>query len=235
MAAGREPRLFLSNRVRKSYYYQPQKGVGAWTADGNGQSYIQPGTKYVVGPNGQAEKKPISIIYSNGGLPTACTAPSGYCSWAQSDTGVSQRKNRTLDITEGFNWAPSSGLTVSGAFQYVHSTRTLRLTTSRPILERLPSGLDAKGNGLPVLNIPDAVSIASNPANYIWFASQDHIENHGGAELAGNFDAKYDVSDTGFLRAIRFGARYSNRTEVDDVSAYNWSELTPGWSTWEVR
>ena len=224
--------LTFYQTVFESYYYQPQKGVGAWTANGNGQSYIQPGTKYVVGPNGQVEEA-NSIIYSNGGLPTACTAPSGYCSWAQSDTGVSQRNNRTLDITEGFNWAPSSGLTVSGAFQYVHSTSDLKTYDVQTNFGAPSFGFDARGNGLPVLNIPDAVSIASNPANYIWFASQDHIENHGGAELAGNFDAKYDVSDTGFLRAIRFGARYSNRTEVDDVSAYNWSELTPGWSTWE--
>ena len=220
--------LTIYQTVFESYYYQPQKGVGAWTANGNGQSYIQPGTKYVVGPNGQVEQAD-SVIYTGGGYPS-CIAPSGYCSWAQSDTGVSTSNNRTLDITEGFDWHKDA-LTVSGAFQYVHSTSARKAYDIQTNFGAPSFGFDARGGGMPVLNVSGA-ALMTDASQYIWFASQDHIENHSGVELAANLNAKYDVSNSGFLRAIRFGARYSNRTENDDSSQYNWKELTPGWSTW---
>jgi iron complex outermembrane receptor protein len=220
--------LTIYQTVFESYYNQPQKGVGAWTANGNGQSYIQPGTHYVVGPNGQVEQAD-SIIYTNGGYPS-CIAPSGYCSWAQSDTGESKSNNRTLDITEGFDWH-NDALTVSGAFQYVHSTSGRKNYDIQTNFGAPSFGFDMTGGGMPVLNVSGA-ALMNNASQYIWFASQDHIENHSGAELAANLNAKYDVSNSGFLRAIRFGARYSNRTENDDSSQYNWKELTPGWSTW---
>jgi TonB-dependent receptor len=218
--------LTLYQTVFESYYNQQQVGIAAYDANGTSET-VATGSHYVLGPDKQLLEAD-QITYT-GWNPLPCPSGASSCSWLGTDTGASKGNNRTIDVTEGFNWNPSSNLTASGAFQYVHSTSNDHNLDVFPEAEVPNFGFDNRSGGFPIITMPAAGT--TDPSIYIWEAAMDHIESHSGQEIAANVDAQYTVSDTGFLRAVRFGGRYSNRTEQDNVSGYNWQALNPPWDS----
>jgi TonB-dependent receptor len=136
--------------------------------------------------------------------------------------------NVTTDLAVGTKWQATSRLLVESALQYTVSSdqffrQALFADTTMPTF-----GLDLTGS-TPSFAFPSA-SYLSNPQNWTWTATMDHIEAHVGRALAWNADGTFDVSENGLLRDIKFGARLSARKEKDDVSTYNWQALAPTWS-----
>jgi len=136
--------------------------------------------------------------------------------------------NVTTDFAFGTKWQALPRLSFDSAVQYTISAsqqlhQSLFDDTSMPNF-----GFSANGGGTPTFSFPSA-SYLSNPNNWTWTATMDHIEAHVGRALAWNADGTFDISDTGPLRDIKFGGRLSNRKERDDVSTYNWQPLAPTW------
>ncbi|MDE1146182.1 MAG: TonB-dependent receptor [Azospirillaceae bacterium] len=168
-----------------------------------------------------------SVFGSNGGLLssnslTSTTSP-GTGGSASINPGYTVQHNVTTDLSQGFKWTPTSNWTITSDFQYaVSQSQQERIdlfsTTTVP-----GYGINLTGD-LPVITVNNASSLA-NPANTYWSATMDHLENHYGREFAWSGDADYHVSDSGFLRSFKVGARFADRTEKDNVSSYNWTGL----------
>ena len=218
--------LTIYQTAFQSYYNQLSTGLGAYNASGSSQN-LNTGSHYVLGADHRMVEAD-QLIYT-GWRPMPCPTGVTYCSIASTDTGLSKGNNRTTDLTEGFQWDATDRLFVTGAFQYVHSTSATWNMDIFPDALVPSFGFDLSGGGLPVITVPN-VTILSTPADYWWNAAMDHVEKHSGIQLAWNADAKYVVSDTGFLRAVKFGVRYADLTESDDVAGYSWNGLTPYWN-----
>jgi len=63
-----------------------------------------------------------------------------------------------------------------------------------------------------------------------WRAAMDHIEHSVGEEWAARADIAYNFDDGGFLRRIKFGARYADRDQTIRFTTYNWGAISEVWS-----
>jgi TonB-dependent receptor len=65
---------------------------------------------------------------------------------------------------------------------------------------------------------------------YYWFLL-DSVEKNDGAMDSLRFDAEYDISDDGFFRGARFGARWSDRDRTTrDTGFSTWGNLSAPWA-----
>ncbi|MEG3088904.1 TonB-dependent receptor [Sphingomonas sp. PB4P5] len=145
--------------------------------------------------------------------------------------GAYESKTTTRDYSLSFNWAPAdSPLAIKGSIQRVSSTRIYdRLDVFRDVAFPAGFGLDLSGD-LPVVSLPASASATlSDPASYFWTASMPHNEDNTGRLDAGQLDAEYKF-DSSFLRSIKVGGRYAERTERDFDNGYNWAALGRGWN-----
>jgi TonB-dependent receptor len=225
------PRLSLFQTFFQSYYNQYQFGVAAYNANGTSET-VANGSPYTLNSSGGLTEAD-SIVFT-GWNPVPCPASSPQCSVATTDTGTSISNFRTSDLTEGFTWDATDRLYVNGALQYVHSTSNYEGLDAFPYTVVPSFGFSISGGNPPSISVPNG-AVLSVPANYFWEAAEDHFEQHAGQQLSFNTDAKYEVSDSDFLRSIKVGVRIADLREKDDVSAYNWQALTPPWdpqNTW---
>src|SRR3546814_2013349 len=79
------------------------------------------------------------------------------------------------------------------------------------------------------LNINLSAGRLNNPNNYHYYAVTDHTEDSDGKEVAFRADVEYDV-DSGWLDAIKVGARYSDRDQTVRWGAYNWANISNTWT-----
>jgi iron complex outermembrane recepter protein len=70
---------------------------------------------------------------------------------------------------------------------------------------------------------------ATNPNNYHYYSLTDHTEDSNGQEFAFRADLEYDV-DSGWLDAIKIGARYADRDQTVRWGAYNWANISNNWT-----
>lgn len=88
-------------------------------------------------------------------------------------------------------------------------------------------------HGVPDIQFVDASgqpsALTEDPANFYYRAAMDHVEESRGEQKAFKADLKYDF-DNAFLRAIRMGARYSDRDQTRRYSAYNWGAISESWA-----
>lgn len=93
-------------------------------------------------------------------------------------------------------------------------------TGSTPLVEFLEPGTTGSPAGY-----------FNDPAKtFYWFLLDNQVHNEGDLyTLRG--DAEYDVSDDGLLRAVRFGARWSDRNRVTRSANFsNWGNLGAPWT-----
>jgi len=69
----------------------------------------------------------------------------------------------------------------------------------------------------------------TNPNNYYYYSLTDHTEDSDGQEFAFRADLEYDV-DSGWLDAIKVGARYADRDQTVRWGAYNWANINNTWT-----
>lgn len=69
----------------------------------------------------------------------------------------------------------------------------------------------------------------TNPNNYYYYSLTDHTEDSDGQEFAFRADLDYDV-DSGWLEAIKVGARYADRDQTVRWGAYNWANINNTWT-----
>lgn len=145
--------------------------------------------------------------------------------------GFVDSTTRTRDYSLSFVWAPEdSHLSLRGALQRVDSRQIYdRLDVFREIAFGQSFGMDLTGD-LPKITVSPATQASfANPANYFWSASMPHNEDNKGRLDSANLDAEYTFDDS-FLRAVKVGGRYAERTERDFSNGYNWSALGRSWN-----
>ncbi len=155
----------------------------------------------------------------------------------QVDTAANALRNKqiTQDFGVNFRWDVSDRLRVTLDGQYVDASvsnynasvtaRTFAdtyvdLTGKYPRLEFLPNQAE---------NINLSNGGLNNPNNYFYYAVTDHTEDSDGKEVALRADVEYDV-DSGWLDAIKVGARYSDRDQTVRWGAYNWANISNTWT-----
>jgi len=94
--------------------------------------------------------------------------------------------------------------------------------------------IDASGETPQVefLAPPGAPSdyFTSGQNTYYWFLLDSLARNEGQLESA-RFDAEYDISDTGFFKSARFGARWAERDRITrDTNFSTWGNLSAPWA-----
>jgi TonB-dependent receptor len=70
----------------------------------------------------------------------------------------------------------------------------------------------------------------SDPQWTFWRNAMDHIEQSRGHEWAFAGDVAYNFLNDGFLKQVKFGARYSDRQQNIKYTTYNWGSLSEVWS-----
>jgi len=71
----------------------------------------------------------------------------------------------------------------------------------------------------------------SDPRFTFWRNAMDHIEHSRGHEWAFAGDVAYNfLDDSGFLKQLKFGARYADRQQNIKYTTYNWGSLSEVWS-----
>jgi TonB-dependent receptor len=63
-----------------------------------------------------------------------------------------------------------------------------------------------------------------------WRAAMDHFEDSTGNEYAFRGDLTYRFDEGSFLKEVKVGARYADRSQVVRYSSYNWGMLSETWS-----
>lgn len=155
----------------------------------------------------------------------------------QVDTAANALKNKqiTQDFGLNFRWDVTDKLRVTLDGQYVDASvsnynasvtaRTFAntyvdLTGKYPRLEFQPTTAE---------NINLSNGGLTNANNYFYYAITDHTEDSNGQEVALRADVEYDV-DSGWLDAIKVGARYSDRDQTVRWGAYNWANISNTWT-----
>ncbi|WP_241761208.1 TonB-dependent receptor [Erythrobacter sp. NAP1] len=95
-------------------------------------------------------------------------------------------------------------------------------------------GLDLTGETPQVsfLAPPGAPSdyFTSGANTYYWFLLDSLAQNEGDLESV-RFDAEYDISDDGFFKSARFGARWAERERITrDTNFSTWGNLSAPWA-----
>lgn len=68
-----------------------------------------------------------------------------------------------------------------------------------------------------------------DPFNSFWRSAMDHAEESEGNSDAFRIDADLAFPDTSFLKSVKLGYRYANRTQIARNSTYNWGALSEIW------
>jgi TonB-dependent receptor len=154
----------------------------------------------------------------------------------QFDSNLSHQVNQTTDISTGGEWDPNDSIAIKFAYQHVESfaKNTGKWADLYAFVPGYGVTLSSYGEeASPVLSFPDID--LTNKARFGWNNTMDHNTNNSGQENAIYLDGSWKVSDTGFLRAIKFGVKVTDRTENDWETPYNWKALTPSYqSGWVV-
>ena len=141
------------------------------------------------------------------------------------DVRSADRHSVTDDLSWHAKWEASSQLSVTADLQYVHSTTDGFDSTVATGLQ-IPSETVDRSGPIPTLSVDKAYM--TNPANYYWAFTMDHMDHSVGKEWAGRIDADYSFGD-GFLKSLRIGGRYADRSATTNNSPYNWQAVSQTW------
>lgn len=218
----------------------PLQGTPAFTFDGDGdfltgwwsapRPYVGEGNDNLGLGTNSAGQAFFNRCYAWEGCTNGQRAP-------QVDTAANALRNKqiTQDFSLNLRWDVSDRLRVKLDGQYVDASvrnynasvtaRTyantyVDLTGKYPRLQFSPTVAD---------NINLSPGGLTNANNYHYYAITDHTEDSNGKEVALRADAEYDV-DSGWLDAIKVGARYSDRDQTVRWGAYNWANISNTWT-----
>ncbi|HEY0623926.1 TonB-dependent receptor [Sphingomonas sp.] len=155
----------------------------------------------------------------------------------QLDTQANALRNKqiTQDFGLKFRWDIAERLRLTLDGQYLDSSVSnynasvtarsyantfVDLTGKYPRLQFTPTVAD---------NINLSPGGLVNANNYHYYSITDHTEDSNGQEVALRADLEYEV-DSGWLEAIKVGARYADRDQTVRWGAYNWANISNNWT-----
>jgi TonB-dependent receptor len=151
------------------------------------------------------------------------------------DYGLNARLHLTdrLDIQLDADYTRSekNNLDVS-VFGSTFADQELDLTGDLPVIvPHKPHTLNASWAS------PNPALVAETDAQYFqdarvqfWRAAMDHQEHSTGEEFSFKADAAYNFSNDSFLKKLKFGARYADRSQTVRYTTYNWGAISEVWS-----
>ena len=91
------------------------------------------------------------------------------------------------------------------------------------------TGTDA--NGKPIYAYtPGPETSTADPNNAFWLYAGDGHHNGTGNLKAVKVDVQHDFAGDGWFKSVKFGARDSVRSQVDNSLGVNWSGVAPAWA-----
>ncbi|WP_010543362.1 TonB-dependent receptor [Sphingomonas elodea] len=108
----------------------------------------------------------------------------------------------------------------------------LNITGNLPtVIPHKPQYLGYNWSGVnPALASATDAQYFTDPRFQFWRAAMDHFEDSRGTQYAFQGDVEYKLDDDAFLRKVKFGARYQDRSQTVKYSSYNWGMLSETWS-----
>ena len=180
--------------------------------------------------------------------PNNASNPTAYCPGGANVHGASfgtnsriqQNHDMTQEAALSLKWDPSDALHFNLDGQYVNSKTTFYDagvsfgSYANPELSGL--GTDPR---IVALNLPTNIFLSpginggspfANPDNYTISSLADQNQDNRGHEWAFRGDGEWDVPGGSWIDTLKFGARYSDREEIVQSSAYNWNNIGNNWS-----
>ena len=153
------------------------------------------------------------------------------------DRRVFVRNSSTQDIALNVQWRVNADWTVTNDFQRVKSS-TAGLDSDVGTGLLLPRiAFDLTGNRPKFVYSDADIKYTTNPANYYWAFTMEHLDRNVADSKAWKTDVKYAFDDP-VLRDIRFGVRLQDLNGVNKNSnpSYNWSGITFPWMIpWQIK
>lgn len=175
-------------------------------------------------------------VFQTGTL-TQTLGDSGFSPWFGLNTELLRFGRLTESKTEDFSfdvdWNVTDRLKVNFEAQRIQSD--LKQDGAIGVMATFSDiRIDATGKTPQVEFIAPAGApsdLFSNPDyTYFWFLLDSRARNEGQLDSL-RFDAEYDISDDGFFKRARFGARWSDRERVTrDTNFTNWGSLGAPWT-----
>ena len=148
---------------------------------------------------------------------------------------IQQSSSMTQDMSLNIKWDPSSVLHFNFDGQYIDSNAKFydAAMSFQSYTNPTLSGLGSKPR-IVALNPGSNVALSpgglANPDNYTIGSLADQNQDNKGHEWAFRADGQWDVPGGGWIDTIKFGARYSDREQVAQSSAYNWNNIGNTWT-----
>ncbi|TCP30671.1 TonB-dependent receptor [Sphingomonas sp. BK235] len=169
-------------------------------------------------------------------------ATSGSLSNPSSSNVVYQnnRNTATSDYAAGLKWSVTDRLHASFDYQHIHSTADNRSVNLTMNVVNPSTSLPGLGSNFNVLfdtrgDVPsmliDQPGYLTNPANFEFTAIQPFQEKNRADADAVRADLDWDFDETGFLRKLSVGGRYSVKEAVNRNSS-TWSTIGSTCANW---
>jgi iron complex outermembrane receptor protein len=145
------------------------------------------------------------------------------------DIRASHRESKTTDYSFGLKWKLSDSTQLTTDFQYIKATTkgldsTVSLGVNVPYVD-----VTLNGSGVPSIGIDE--QFTANPANYYWGFTMDHRDDNEADQMAWRADLKHSF-DGGFVRAVKFGVRMTDRGATSIDTGYDWQPVFQPWMQW---
>ncbi|NQY40849.1 MAG: TonB-dependent receptor [Henriciella sp.] len=140
--------------------------------------------------------------------------------------------DKTSDLGFNFKWTPTDQWSLNFDAQVVDSETTVRDVTAHGAFFA-NVGFDFVDEGVSVAYfVPqgEADNYFQDSAEYYWRSIMDHAQDSKADSVAFQGDAEYDFGGDGFLKSVRFGARYSDRDSDLKYSNFNWGNVSEIWT-----
>jgi TonB-dependent receptor len=144
----------------------------------------------------------------------------------------------TQDVSLNLKWSPRADFDVEVDAQWVGTSRSnYDITANLRSFELV--GIDLSRNKVRWTDAGLGAGMAidlkpggwSNLGNYFPEFVMDHLEDNSGNEFSYRADARYDINTT-WLRDLKFGFRWADRVQHDNVSNYNWQPFRAEWESY---
>jgi len=137
------------------------------------------------------------------------------------DIRASNRKSKTTDFSFGLKWTLNDSTELTTDLQYIKATTraldsTVSLGVNVPYID-----VDLRGD-TPSIGVDE--TFTGNPDNYYWGFTMDHRDDNEADQLAWRADLRH-AFDSGFLKAVKFGVRLTDRGATSRDTGYDWQPV----------
>ncbi|NCP12969.1 MAG: TonB-dependent receptor [Sphingomonadales bacterium] len=144
-----------------------------------------------------------------------------------------ETRSSTKDISIDIDWSVTDRFRVNFEAQHIESTQNQdSIIGTMSTWANIDLDVSGKVPQVQFLAPPGAPAdyFTSGENTYYWFLLDSIARNEGALDTL-RFDGEYDISDDGFFKKIKFGARWSERDQTTrDTNFSTWGNLSAVWA-----